>query len=298
VDSFKNYLLNKSGRYRYYKSEYIRLKQESDDINEKRNQYRYYKSEYIRLKQESDDINEKRNQMLYLETILEDIHDVSVLNKKFCPICNSEFLAFLPFGENPRKNAMCPVCHSLERHRLSYLFLKEKPNIFEENIKMLHFAPEEIFHNIFSNNENIDYLPVDINPDMPYVKEMMDIQDIKYPDNTFDFIYCSHVLEHVPNDQKAIKELYRVLKPGGSALIMVPINLSLKETYEDESVNTPELRLKHYGASDHLRYYGLDFQGMLENAGFKIKKYSKVDFDKESIKKYGLSWGDVFCAAK
>lgn len=239
------------------------------------------------------------NSLKLQETLLEEILENSTQDKKFCPICNSEVNAFLPFGQNLRKNAMCPNCNSLERHRLSYLFLKEKTNIFEEeNIKILHFAPEAFFSKRFSNQKNIDYLPVDLNPDKPGIKEKMDIQDIKYPDNTFNFIYCSHVLEHVPNDQKAIKELYRVLKPGGTALIMVPIKHLLKETYEDASINTPELRLKHYGQSDHLRYYGLDFQEILEKNGFNCSKYSKEEFDEKSIKKYGLKNGDLFYCTK
>ncbi|MGP8022596.1 MAG: hypothetical protein ACLPHE_00990, partial [Methanobacterium sp.] len=96
---------------------------------------------------------QQKKQTLYFETVLTDIYENTVIPKKFCPICNSEILAFLPFGVNPRvrRNALCPNCGSLERHRASYLFLKENTNIFEENIKMLHFAPEKILFEIFSN---------------------------------------------------------------------------------------------------------------------------------------------------
>ena len=134
---------------------------------------------------------------------------------------------------------------------------------------------------------------------MDFVKEAMDIQNIQYPNDYFDFIYCSHVLEHVPDDHKAVKELYRVLRPGGTALIMVPIKHSLKETYEDKSINTQELIINHYGQSDHLRCYGTDFQELLESNGFKCLKYSNKDFDKESIDKYGLHINDdVFYCTK
>jgi predicted SAM-dependent methyltransferase len=276
MSRFKDYLLNKSDQYQHYKLESVRLKQENKELK--------------------DNLEKKT---VYLETLLEQLHDNLGLDTKFCPICNSEIYAFLPFGEGPRKNALCPNCHSLERHRLSYLFLKEHSNIFNENIKMIHFAPEKIFSHIFSSQENIDYLPVDLNPNMDFVKEAMDIQNIKYPNNHFDFIYCSHVLEHVPDDQKAVNELYRVLKPEGTALIMVPINHSLNETFEDESVNTPELILKHYGQSDHVRCYGLDFQELLERNGFKCLKYSNKDFDKKSTDKYGLHINDeVFYCTK
>ncbi len=238
---------------------------------------------------------QQKKQILHLETLSTDIYDNKVIPKKICPLCKSELLAFLPFGVNPkvRGNALCPNCGSLERHRASYLFLTENTNIFEENIKMLHFAPEKVLFEIFSNKKNIEYLPVDLNPDQFYAKEKMDIQNIKYPEDTFDFIYCSHVLEHVPHDQKAMKELYRVLKPDGSALIMVPIKHSSKKTFEDSSVNTPELRSQYYGQFDHLRYYGLDFQEKLENAGFNVSKDFTQNISIESQKKYGLNLSDT-----
>jgi ubiquinone/menaquinone biosynthesis C-methylase UbiE len=171
------------------------------------------------------------------------------------------------------------------------MFLKENTRVFKENIDLLHVAPEKVFYDIFRNQENINYLTADLNDKPHHVMEKMDIQDIQYPDNTFDFIYCSHVLEHVPDDRKAIDELYRVLKPNGKALIMVPLNRSLDKTLEDQSYNTPELRLKHYHQSDHLRYYGPDFTDKLEDAGFKIL-LDEIEFieniDEEDIKKYGI----------
>jgi len=243
--------------------------------------------------------SQNRKQIVYLETVLKDIYDSSVIEKKICPICNSQISAFLPFGDPLRENALCPNCGSLERHRGSYLFLKEKTNILEENIKMLHFAPENFFREIFSKKENIEYFPVDLNPKVFHLKESTDIQDLQFPDDTFDFIYCSHILEHVPHDQQAIKELYRVLKPNGAALIMVPLKPSLKETYEDKSMNTPELRQKHYGQSDHLRLYGSDFQGKLENSGFNVSNDFREKIDEKSVKKYGLkSYRDFFYCNK
>jgi SAM-dependent methyltransferase len=230
--------------------------------------------------------------------MLKNIHFNIIDDRNLCPVCDSELPTFIPGGVNGRENAMCPKCGSLERNRAAYLFLKEETNIFDENIKMLHFAPERVLSEIFRKKENIDYLPVDLNPNMHDVKEKMDIQDIKYPDNTFDFIYCSHVLEHVPNDKKAMKELYRVLKPNGKAIIQVPLNPNYEETYEDPSFNTPELRLKHYGQSDHVRYYGLDFQKKLENAGFKASNEYVGSMDEKSLKKYGFKNDNLFYCTK
>ena len=241
---------------------------------------------------------QKEIQLMNVETMLKDVHYNIVGNKNFCPICDSQLPTFLPGGVNLREDAMCPKCKSLERNRAVYLYLKEKTNILDKKIKMLHFAPEVVMVEIFSEMENIEYLPVDINPDMMYVKEKMDIQDIKYEDNTFDLIYCSHVLEHVPDDKKAMEELYRVLKPGGNAIIQVPINPNYKETYEDPSFNTPELRLKHYGQSDHVRYYGLDFKEKLENIGFKVSDNFIIDMDEKSAKKYGITNEKLFDCTK
>jgi len=230
-------------------------------------------------------------------SILEDIYHALGVEKKYCPTCNSQVIAFLPFGQNPRERAKCPKCLSVERHRATFLFLKERTRVFKDNIKFLHIAPEKIFYEIFSSQKNIDYLTADLNDEPPRVMEKMDIQDIKYPDNTFDFIYCSHVLEHVPDDKKALEELNRVLKTNGNALILVPMNLSLEKTLEDPSINTPELRLKYYSHSDHLRLYGSDFTDKLEDAGFKFlsddEDFTK-DMDEKKLKKYGIDKGISF----
>jgi SAM-dependent methyltransferase len=224
---------------------------------------------------------------LYLKTLLVEILG-SFKKEKYCPLCQSYFYAFLPFGEKLRANAQCPRCGSLERHRISYIFLKNETDIFEKNTKMIHFAPEEILAKVFLSNKNIEYLGADINPDLPYVTKKVDIQNISYPDNSFDFVYCSHVLEHVPDDGEALSELHRILKPGGKALIIVPLDHTSLKTIENPEFNTPELRLEHYNQKDHLRLYAPDFQVKLENAGFKnvfnnfnkqvnAKKYGQAD---------------------
>lgn len=224
----------------------------------------------------------------YLETLLKEIHQKTVNENKICPICSSELQVFLPVGHPIRENALCPICGSFERDRASYLFLKEETDVFNKNVKILHFAPEKTLAKLFKEMDNIDYLPVDINPEMENVVEKMDIQDIKYPDDSFDIIYCSHVLEHVPDDHKAMTELYRVIKPGGFAIIIVPINPQLQQTLEDPSYNTPELRLKYYGQSDHLRYYGNDFPNKLQSVGFTVSDTFLETKDENYLKKYGL----------
>lgn len=232
--------------------------------------------------------------------MLEELCDniIKEKDKKECPICSNKFNIYMPFGENPRKNALCPYCGSLERHRLAYLFFSLKTDIFKKNVKLLHFAPETIFANIFSKCVNIDYLPVDLVL-KPHVKEQVDMQDIPYNDNSFDFVYTSHVLEHVPDDIKALKEIYRVLKSHSSAIIQVPINSRLSKTLEKEEYNTPELRTKYYGQFDHLRYYGTDFADRLSKCGFDVEVYYMWDLvSKKVIKKYGISKEDQIFECK
>lgn len=214
--------------------------------------------------------------------------------QKFCPVCQNFVSYFKTKGQ--RHNADCPVCGSLERHRLVWLYFQEKTNLFNDKVKLLHFAPEKcIKHNLLKYS-NIDYLSADISS--PLAEEKVDIQSMKFDDNSFDIIYCSHVLEHIPDDRKAMKELHRVMKPTGWAILMVPIRFGSPKTLEDPNIKTPEERVKYYGQSNHLRYYGLDFKDRLEEAGFnvKVEDYIKV-FDEASKDKYGLPKKDYiyFC---
>lgn len=288
MDETYNNFLKKGGRCLYFNGKILdKISDHTNEVNKKIDII-YEKLDYLEKEN-----SEQKTRLLYLETLIKDIYlNTGGINKQ-CPICKAEFSAFLPFGANLRENALCPNCGSLERHRASYLLLNEKTDVLDRNIKLLHFAPELIFYKLFSKKKNIDYLPVDLNPEKRCIKETMDIQDIKYPINSFDVIYCSHVLEHVPDDKKALSEMFRVLKPDGAAIIMVPINPRLTKTLEDQSINTPELRAKHYGQFDHLRYYGLDFVEKLEKAGFKVTKDFTNSINEECLIKYGLNKNDI-----
>ncbi|MBQ2666514.1 class I SAM-dependent methyltransferase [Methanobrevibacter sp.] len=153
-----------------------------------------------------------------------------------------------------------------------------------------------MFYDLFKNREEIDYYPVDISDENPFIREIVDIQDIPYEDDFFDLIYCSHVLEHVVDDKKAISELKRVLKPSGTALILVPINgiafelpYDETKTLENPQYNTPELREKYYGQDDHLRLYGRDFKDRLIDAGFKIVSDDFIrNLGHEAVDRYAL----------
>lgn len=205
-----------------------------------------------------------------------------------CPICKWKFPAFLPFSVPPmppRQNARCPHCASLERHRKLYI-LMEKLDWHKENMRVLHFAPESIFYKLFSSFTDIDYWPVDLDPEIKGVKKAVDITNITFDDDSFDLIMCTHVLEHVPDEKKALYELHRVLKPKtGIALLNVPI-CNEPTTLEKPEYNTPELRLKYYGQEDHVRLYGVDYPEHLRAAGFTVHLFENID--ETDFRRYGL----------
>jgi SAM-dependent methyltransferase len=191
-----------------------------------------------------------------------------------CPICQGRFKHFLPYGSTLRPNAQCPTCKSLERHRMIWLFLKERGLLSISHTRLLHVSPESVFYKHFSKAKNIDYVPIDkFDPGYRYPKGTLnvDITKIPFPDASFGAILCIHVLEHIPNDTTALKELHRVLKSDGWAIILVPIDNTLEVTFEDTSIIDPEARKKFYGQKDHVRLYGRDYLLRLQNAGFTVE---------------------------
>jgi len=185
----------------------------------------------------------------------------------YCSCCDHSFRKFLPKGNIKRSNAQCPYCGSLERTRLLHLFLINETQIFSQHLKVLHIAPEACISSLLKNID-IDYIDGDINPAL--ARNTIDITDIHFPDDIFDLIICSHVLGHVPNEFQAIKELYRVLKPTGTAIFMTLINRSSYETLEDPLITTPNERVLVYGEPDLCRLHGLDFSKRLSSQGFIV----------------------------
>jgi len=213
-------------------------------------------------------------------------------NKYECPVCEHKFRKMLPYGNQGQGNRLCPRCLSLERHRLLWLYLNHNTDFFKQNYKMLHIAPEQPFLKRFKALKNIDYTTADLESPIADVK--MDIRDMPFEDNTYDVIFCNHVLEHIDNDSLAMKELLRVLKPGGWAILQVPMDRSLEKTYEDFSITDPKEREKHFGQYDHLRVYGLDYRERLETAGFEVIEDDFVnDYSDEEINYYRLDKGEV-----
>ncbi len=218
-------------------------------------------------------------------------------NNHECPICENKFRKMLPYGNKGAINRLCPSCLSLERHRLIWLYLKEKTAFFTENLKVLHIAPEQSFLKRFKALGNLDYTTGDL--ESPIVDVHFDIQNIPFEDNTFDVVMANHVLEHIPDEYKATSELYRILKPGGWAILQVPINPNFKETYEDKSITDPKEREKHFGQYDHLRYHGLDYASRLEKSGFTVDSNIFVkELGEELVEKYRLHINETIYIAK
>ena len=209
------------------------------------------------------------------------------------PIDGKSFRKFLSYGYNKlRKNALSPSTLSLERHRLLWLYLKNETVLFEKKIKLLHFAPEQAFYKRFKKLRNIQYDTIDINS--PLAKIKADICDLPIKENTYDFILCNHVLEHVLDDNKAMSELYRVLKKGGTGIFQVPIDMKREKTFQDDSITDKLERNKIFGQYDHVRVYGKDYFNKLEDTGFKVQQidYSKKFSDKE-ILKFSIIKGEI-----
>jgi SAM-dependent methyltransferase len=188
----------------------------------------------------------------------------------YCPICNTWDRDFQTFGLVPRPNARCPTCRSLERHRLVWCFFSRHTDLFRRpRKKMLHFAAEEMMSSRLSQLDHLEHITADLlEPAMVKV----DITDIQFADQTFDVVYCSHVLEHVSDDRKAMRECRRILKQSGWAVFVVP--LFAEATTEDPSITDPKERERLFGQWDHVRRYGPDFEERLKQAGFAVVRYS------------------------
>lgn len=205
-----------------------------------------------------------------------------------CPCCGWGLRAFTRGGISltSRPNGYCPRCNAKARHRRIWLFLKDRTNLFSEQLSLFHVGPKYSLSRRFATMPNLDYVSVDLR-DRPHIKVRMDIARTSIASNTFDCVICIHVLEHIAEDRRSIDELYRILKPGGWAIITVPIRLD-QETYEDSSITMPEERKEAFGETDHVRIYGLDFIDRLEECGFQVQLDLAKDVDTKAKEKYGL----------
>jgi predicted SAM-dependent methyltransferase len=237
------------------------------------------------------------------------------------PIDGKRFRTFLPYGYGTqRNNVLSPSTLSLERHRLLWLYLKNETDFFQsefisdsENsstnakiskdtetssaLKVLHFAPEQCFLKRFRSLKHLDYTTTDLESPLADVKA--DICDLPFKDDEFDIILCNHVLEHIPDDTKAMQELYRILKPGGFGIFQIPQDLSREMTFEDNSITDPKERAKIFGQYDHVRVYGRDYFDKLRSIGFQVEEVDYTNTLSESdITTYCLAKGEIIPVVK
>lgn len=209
------------------------------------------------------------------------------------PIDGRQFKSFLPYGyESPRENVLSPSTLSLERHRLLWLYLKNETDFFISPYKVLHFAPEQAFYKRFRKLKNLDYTTTDLNSPLADVKA--DICDLPFEDSSFDIIFCNHVLEHIPDDTKAMQELYRTLKPGGWGIFQIPQDLKRDITFEDDTITDKKERAKIFGQYDHVRIYGRDYFDKLRSVGFEVQEIEYTSMlSVEEVEKYRLAKGEI-----
>lgn len=211
------------------------------------------------------------------------------------PIDGKSFKMFLPYGYgNQRNNVLSPSSLSLERHRLLWLYLINETDFFTSIVKkkVLHFAPEQAFYKLFRKQKNIDYTTTDLFSPLADVKA--DICNLPFEDNSYDIIFCNHVLEHIPDDTKAMQELYRVLKPGGMGIFQIPQDLSRDVTFFDDSIINQKERAAIFGQYDHVRIYGRDYFDKLRSIGFNVVEEDYTNKIKpELVKRYCLAKGEI-----
>jgi len=209
------------------------------------------------------------------------------------PIDGKSFKSFLPYGySNVRENVLSPSTLSLERHRLLWLYLNRETDLLTRSQSLLHVAPEQCFYARFRESELLTYTTTDLLSPLADVKA--DICALPFANDSYDFILCNHVLEHIPDDATAMKELYRVLKPGGTAILQIPLENDREVTFEDNSITQRTERARVFGQYDHVRVYGMDYFKRLESIGFKVQA---IDYTTQltatEVDRYRLVQGEL-----
>jgi len=209
-------------------------------------------------------------------------------NKVECNVCHHSYRQFLPYGRKARSNALCPNCLSLERHRMMWWFLENKTDFFTKGHKILHIAPELCFLKPFEALHQENYITADL--ESPLAKIKLDVLHMPFDEASFDIIFCNHVLEHVDDDRQAMAEIYRVLRPGGWAILQIPLFHPLPDkTYEDASITDPAAREKAFGQRDHVRLFGKDYLDRLSSVGFDAEEIDPKDYlSAGEIKRHAL----------
>lgn len=219
-----------------------------------------------------------------------------------CPVCGTKRRKFLPYGYvTSRDNALCPNCLSLERHRLLWLWLQRESDLFERRPRLLHVAPEVCLmrhlRKAYKGHEE-DYVTADL--ESPLADLHFDIQHIPLADESFDVVFCNHIMEHVEDDLQAMREIHRVMRRGeGWGVILSPVELEREKTFEDDSITDPEERTRIFGQYDHRRVYGRDYADRLREAGFEVEdlNYAAI-LTAEERERYALPKDHLYIVRK
>ena len=218
-----------------------------------------------------------------------------------CPVCGTKRRKFLPYGYvTSRENALCPNCLSLERHRLLWLWLQRESDLFERCPKLLHVAPEVCLmrhlRKAYKGHE-LDYVTADL--ESPLADMHFDIQSIPLADDSFDVIFCNHIMEHVEDDLRAMSELYRVMSHGGWGVVLSPVELSRQYTFEDDTITDEAERTRIFGQYDHRRVYGQDYSDRLRSVGFEVEDLDyAATFTEEDRQRYALPVDHLYIVRK
>ena len=207
-----------------------------------------------------------------------------------CPCCEREYAAFAADWNRP--DAICPGCGAHERHRALWLHLRGMLADVDGPFDFLHFAPEYALRRRIEQVPGLRYVTTDLNG--KGVAVAADITHMPFDDASFDGVLCSHVLEHVDDDRSAMAELCRVLRPGGGAAVLVPLDLDRRETYEDPAVVTPEQRERAYWQHDHMRLYAPDIADRLHEAGLEVEAVRMGEaLPAGAVRRHGILPGEV-----
>lgn len=188
-------------------------------------------------------------------------------NRYYCPVCRGRFRTFLPHW-NEIQGLRCPRCRAQERHRLLALYLRRAKWLRRRRVRLLHVAPEPLIQRWLRAQPAIAYYSGDLVSS--YADLHFDLCDMPFREGFFDVVICNHVLEHIPDDRAAMAEIFRVLRPGGRAILMVPLS-GRPQTYENWAITAPQDRIVHFGQHDHVRWYGWDYRQRLQEAGFRVQ---------------------------
>jgi SAM-dependent methyltransferase len=217
--------------------------------------------------------------------VLDVARRLGVVRGVRCLVCGHESPEFVDAYVTHRPHVRCPVCESLERHRMLWALLQRRTDLLTAPTRLLYFAPETCIVDRLASYPSISTVTTDLY--RQGVDVNADITDLPFEDGEFDAVICNHVLEHVPDDARAMRELRRVIKPTGWAVISVPRSPGRSETYEDPSIIDPDERTRLFGQHDHLRVYGSDFDAKLRAAGWSVSNVTAKQLGVASAR-YGI----------